>query len=235
MSDSKQQILTYTYKFTLENGKEKSFTIHLDPTTLINIKQDRLYPEWTKFKNFQCQHCTINSDQEESCPVAVNLEGVISFFSDFISFNKVNLSIETPQRSYMKSTSLQDAVSTLIGVLMPSSGCPVMGKLKPMVKNHLPFSSLQETEYRVLSMYLLAQYFRYKKGKTPDWDMKNLKTIYEDIKKLNQNVARQIARLEKNDTSINAVVVLNNFAEYVTIDLDENSLDEMEILFKDYL
>lgn len=235
MPDNISQSLVYTYKFTLEDGTEKIFKVFLDSLSLSNIKPDKEYPEWTKFKNFKCPHCPINTNAEENCPVAINLEEIIYFFSEFISFDKVNLIIETPQRTYSKFTSLQDAVSTLIGVLMVSSGCPIMGKLKPMVRFHLPFSNLQETEYRVFSMYLLAQFFLYRKGRIPDWNMNYLKDIYEDIKKLNQNVARQIARLEKNDTSINAVIVLNNFAEYVTIDLDENSLSEMEILFKDYL
>jgi len=50
---------------------------------------------------------------------------------------------------------------------------PIFEKLKPMVRFHLPFASIEETKYRAISMYLLAQYFLYQQGSQPDWDLKN--------------------------------------------------------------
>ncbi len=234
--DSSADTLNFTYRFLFKNGEEKKFSIFIDQTNLNNIKPEGIeYPEWTLMKNFRCPHCPLPEDTNPYCPVAINLVDVIKFFSDALSYEQVEIMIETSARNYIKKTSLQDGVSAMIGVLMVTSGCPVMGKLKPMVRFHLPFATLEETEYRVLSMYLLAQFFLWKKGNEPDWDMNNLVNIYEDIKVLNLNVCKQIADLETKDTSINSVVVLNNFADYVSFSIDQKMLDEVEILFKDYL
>lgn len=229
--------LVYTYRFIFNDGREKEFVVNIDAGTMSVIRaHSEDHPEWARLSNFRCPHCPMkNLPDEDFCPVAVSLQEIIRFFSDSVSFEKVYLVIETGERKYSKNTSLQDGVSAIIGVLMVTSGCPVMGKLKPMARFHIPFATLDETEYRVLSMYLLAQYFRWKKGLTPDWEMEDLKRIYDDIKILNQNVVRKIADVEAMDTSINAVVVLNNFADYVTVSLDNEMLDEIEVLFRDYL
>ena len=89
----------------------------------------------------------------------MSLAGLIDLFHDSISYDKVDVSIETESRHYSKNTALHNALASLVGVLLATSGCPVLGKLKPMVRHHLPLASVQETIYRVLSMYLLAQYF----------------------------------------------------------------------------
>ena len=60
--------------------------------------------------------------------------------------------------------------------------------------------------------------------------MKNLYKIYDDIRLLNFNVAKKIAAIETKDTNINSLVILNNFAEYATLTLDEKTLEELENL-----
>lgn len=228
--------LNFKYTFSFENGLTKEFNIKINLETLsIILDSDTVFPEWAMYKNFRCPHCPGNKRDEDFCPVAVNLDSIIRFFSNFPSYDKVYLSIETNERTYAKETSLQDGVSSLIGILMPTSGCTIMGRLKPMVRFHLPFSTLEETQYRVMSMYLLAQYFRMRHGKNPDWHMVDLSNMYEDVKILNQNVCKRIADLEAKDTSINAVVVLNNFAEFVTFTLDDQNLEEMESLFASFI
>lgn len=227
--------LNFKYNFSFENGLVKEFNVKINLENLqVLMDPDTRFPEWAMYKNFKCPNCPHNRLENEFCPVALNLDQIIRFFSNFPSYDRVQLTIETNERTYSKKTSLQDGVSSLIGILMPTSGCAVMSKLKPMVRFHLPFSTLEETQYRVMSMYLLAQYFRMKHGKQPDWNMIELSNLYEDIKILNQNVCKRIADLEAKDTSINAVVVLNNFAEYVTFTLDDQHLEEMESLFISY-
>lgn len=228
--------LYYRYGFKFPDGRQKTFDIYIDQKTLTASRTgERQWPEWTRMENFKCSHCPLPPDENQYCPVAISLVDVIEAFNGCVSYDKVEVTITTDARQYMKNDSLQAGVSSLLGILMVTSGCPVMGKLKPMVRFHLPFASLDETEYRVISMYLLAQYFIKKRGGRPDWDLENLPHIYEDIIKLNQNVCRRIADLEQMDTSINSVVVLNNFADYVSVNITEKMLDEIEFIFNDYV
>jgi hypothetical protein len=118
---------------------------------------------------------------------------------------------------------------------MVTSGCPVMDKLRPMVRTHLPFATREETMYRVLSMYLLAQYFLYKDGQKPDWDLENLGGIYEEIHTVNKSFCQRLLDIHIKDASLNAVVLLDSFAMFTSYSLEVNRLDEIKRLFHAYL
>jgi len=226
----------YEFSFLFKDGKEKRVKIRIDEKTLNIIHPSiKVPPKWTEISNFHCSPCPINKEKFKYCPLAVNLNDVISDFTEFHSYDEVEVTIHTNARTYYKQTSLQNALGSLLGIVMVANDCPTMGKLKPMMRYHLPFATLEETDYRVLSMYLLAQYVIAKKGGKPDWEMNNLKDLYEEIKLLNQNVCRHLAEIESKDAIVNAVVTLNSFAEHVTFLLSKNMFQRLEILFKDYL
>ncbi len=230
-----KEVLNFAYKFVFDNGVEKVFKLKIDSESLEMIRDpDEKHPDWTRFENFGCECCP-EKKPCEYCPVAVSLKDIIDFFSNTPSYEEAKIYVLSNDRQYYKKTPVQVGVSSVIGILMATSGCPVLAKMKPLVRFHLPFASLEETEFRVLSMYLLAQYFKKQSGQKPDWELKGLAKVYEEIQQVNQNVAKQIADLEKRDTSINAVVVLNNFADFVTFSIDEMDLGHLEKLFKVYL
>lgn len=228
--------LVFSYTFIFPNEQRKEFNIKLDAGTMNIIKTDRgSYPEWSKLKNFKCAHCPLEEKYYDYCPVATNIVDILAEFHDMPSFKHAEVFVVTEQRTYTKKTSLQAGVSSLMGILMVSSGCPIMGRLKPMLHFHLPFASLEETQFRALSFYLLSQYVTWKRGNVPDWDMNDLVNIYEDIRALNHNVSKKIANLEEMDTSINSLVILNNFADYVTFTIDEKVLEELEVYLKGFI
>ncbi len=216
-------IISYTYRFVFNNNVERVINIELNNKTLSLIWDQELEkPEWTKCDNFTCRIPACGKEDNDHCPIALILNRFIKIFSNLPSYEQVTIYVESKQRTYFKETSLQEAFGSLLGIIMPTSGCPILGKLKPMVHFHLPFASIEETEFRVFSMYLLAQYIRMKHGLEPDWEMNELKQLYEDIQIINRNCAQKIDDLEKMDTSINSVIVLNNFADSVSFSLEEN-------------
>ncbi len=229
------QPILITYKFFFQNGTEKEFEIKLDRATLNLISNKNTHSSWTQHQNFSCPNCIQSLKPGDYCPVATGLENILIFFSTFPSYEKINVQVITEERTYSTMTSLQTAVGSLIGILMTASGCRIMAKLKPLVKFHLPFSSLEETAFRTFSMYLLAQYFRLAKGLKPDWLLENLGKSYEEIKIVNQYVCEKIANLELQDTTVNSIIVLNNFAEFISLLLEQNSIEEFESLFEEYL
>lgn len=235
-SERKQNNLYINYKFIFEDGSNKVFDLQYDKNnfTLLN-KEIENPPEWTKLNKFRCSNCSLAETVFKHCPVAIHIYNIIDEFKDFPSYEKVEMEVNTPQRKYYKETSLQNGVSALLGVIMPTCGCPVLGKLKPLARFHLPFSSLEETEFRVFSMYLLAQYLKKKNGENPDWSLEGLKELYNDINILNQNVAQQVRQVENKDASVNAVIVLNNFVHTVTYSIEDDELYKIEPLFKEFL
>jgi Leucine-rich repeat (LRR) protein len=107
--------------------------------------------------------------------------------------------------------------------------------LRPMVRFHLPFSNSAETTYRVISMYLMAQYFRNRKGLQSDWDLRGLMALYDDIHQINLHFTKRLSQIETLDTSANALTILDCFANQIQLSIDEDDLGEFEILFAPYL
>jgi hypothetical protein len=159
----------------------------------------------------------------------------VIYFSDAVSCDHVDLLIETGARTYGKKTTIEDAVSSVMGLCMAASGCPVMDKLKPMVRYHLPFATLDETRYRALSMHLLSQYFVHRRGKKPDWNLKKLSRIYDEVRVANKHFCERISSTGEGDANVNALIRLDCFAMNVTLLIDKNILDDMESIFAAYL
>ena len=228
--------ITYNYKFIFKDEVEKEFNIVLDRVTL-NIIQtgNKIKPEWTKLSCFKCPNCILDKTKHEYCPVAVNMVEVIDYFSNLASKESVAVIVTSEERKYRKRVTLQQGVSSLIGIYMVTSGCPILEKLKPMVRFHLPFASIEETKYRAISMYLLAQYFLYQQGSQPDWDLKELAEAYENISVVNENFCKRLRTIEGKDATLNAVVVLDIFAAGVNFSIDSRMVDDLDYLFKGYL
>ncbi len=234
--ESSYNVLKYVYTFIFNDGREKKFEILLDRNTLNIISTKNIeIAEWAKRENFSCSNELCNKMFDQYCPIAVNIDNIIKFFSDINSYESVKIYAEVDERTYYKETSIQKGVSSLIGIIMPASGCPVLSKLKPLIKFHLPFASIEETEFRVISMYLFAQYLIMQKGGIPDWEMNKLRKVYEEILKINRALSEKVANLENKDASINAIVALDNFAQFITSSLEYKDLSEYEKIFSEWL
>lgn len=213
------------------------FDVELDRQTGALIRPERSsYPSWTKLGHCRCRHCPLAEEDHPQCPVATSIVDVVEFFCDFQSVEKVDVKVETEQRvSSREGIALYPAISSLMGIHMASSGCPVMDKLRPMVLHHLPFASAEETMYRAISMYLLGQFLRYKKGQTPNWEITGLGKLYQDINTLNQDVSKRFRSDTDSEATMNAIVNLDCFAQMIEFSISEEMLEDLEAQFQGYL
>lgn len=226
--------LPFFYKFKFANGQEKEFEVSLDSKSLELLRDsDVPKPDWTKLKFSQCDNCPLG-EWVEYCPVAVNLSRVVETFRDNDSFEQTTVTVETPQRVYTKNVQLQKGISSLIGMIMVTSNCPIMDKLRPMARFHLPFATSLETFYRTVSMYLTAQYLLLQKGEKPDWDLANLLDIYKAISHVNKGMSQRLLNASNKDANVNAVVILHSFGEGVSY-LIEDGLSEIKDMFSVYI
>ncbi len=235
-SDSHQPVVTDRSTFTFPNKAPQVFTIRLDARTLQLLPTERTArPSWTDLSHHKCPNCPLKEAEHPACPAAVSLIDVVDFLSHAVSHDTVEVCIESEARRYVKETTMQQALSSLVGLYMATSGCPVIGKFRPLARQHLPFANTRETRFRVLSMYLLAQYFVAKRGHRPDWELKGILDIYRDVRTVNKHFCKRLSALQGGDASLNALMILDVFADSITFSLEEDALDELEALFTPYL
>jgi len=228
--------IKYNYKFIFKSGEEQEFKIELDRLSLNIIQTGDPYRyKWTKLNCCKCPNCTLDERQHEFCPIALNLVDIIDYFSIFISSEPVEVIVTANERTYSKEVTLQQGVSSLIGIYMVTSGCPVMEKLKPMVRFHLPFATLEETMYRAISMFLVSQYFLYRHGGYPELNLEKLHKAYDNVKIVNQSFLKRLQTIDTKDSNLKAVVVLDHFAKGVNFSIDSKMVDDMYYLFEGYI
>jgi len=224
--------ITIQYCFQFENQPEEIFDLHLDPDTLELVEDSpEPPPDWTRLDFQQCTNCPLKVEEHPHCPVAVNMVRPVSRFAKIISHSQVRLTVITKERTTVQETTAQEGLSSLMGLIMASSGCPHTAYFRPMARFHLPMASSDETVYRAITMYLLAQYFLRKAGREPDLDLEGLKTLYENLEKVNMDICERLRAATDQDSTLNAVVLLDFFAKTVPFGM-EMLLDEMRPLFE---
>jgi hypothetical protein len=130
----------------------------------------------------------------------------------------------------IKNTLVQEGLSSIMGIIMATSGCPTMDILKPMARFHLPFATVDESMFRSISVYLLRQYFLYQKGKTGDFFLKNVQAYYQEIEKVNTGILDRIKHASHLDADRNAIVILNALAQILNMEIDDD-LRSLRCLF----
>jgi hypothetical protein len=229
-----EDTIAISYCYTFGNDESKEFTITLDRKTLALIpRATGAPPSWTALDHNRCDICTIDANAIPNCPIAVNLAGIVAEFREFFSYETVAVTVTTEERTYLKTTDIQIGLSALIGIIMVTSGCPVMERLKPMVRFHLPFATIQETLYRMVSTYLVAQFFLQRKGKAFSPAIDEVEKIYADVAEVNRNFAMRLRNEADRDANINALVNLDCFAAMAPI-MIEDLLEEIEPYFSAY-
>lgn len=228
-------ILNYSYQFKPSNHEVIQIDLKIDSktTTLISEHEAEL-PLWTKLEFQQCFNCPLNMQDSPHCPVAGNLFPLIEACSSMVSFDEVDVRIVTNDRVISAHTTAQHAVSSVLGLVMATSPCPHTGYLKPMAHFHVPLSGEEEGIYRTVSMYLLAQYFRSKKGVSHNYDVVGLTEIYQNLKVVNRAMAERLRAAIKQDAAVNAIILLDLLTQAVTWSIEEE-LQEIEYLFQEYI
>jgi hypothetical protein len=227
--------LTYRYTFDLGSGLKREAVVHLDPHSLqLQMPVLPQKPEWTRLSCCQCSNCPLKEDTDPDCPAALSLVEVVRLFDQTITRRLVNVTITTATRTYQKETSLQEGLSSLVGLCMASSGCPILARLRPLVVNHLPFATVDETAFRVLSMYLLAQFFIAKRTGKPDWTLSGLAALYEEVHQVNQSFYQRLALASREDASPAALIILDLFSQSLSFAVSEQDLSTIERLFSPY-
>jgi len=226
--------LKFLYKLLFPDNTLIEFPVVIDQYDCTVIHQDDLVPpDWAKLDYQQCSNCPLEAITTPFCPVAINLIPVLRLCKSFPSYQNVKLEVITAERTISGDTTMQRALSSILGLIMATSPCPHTEYFKPMARFHLPLASEDETIYRAASMYFLAQYFRRKDGLDCKLDLDQLKNNYENLQIINKALAKRLQVAVNNDSTVNAVVLLDLLSKAVTWSI-EDDLEEIRYLFRSY-
>lgn len=233
--DSPQGRQELTYVFLFEEGESIRFSIELEPETLeMPEPQRESWPEWTALSYRKCPNCPLDEATSPRCPPAARLTIVVEAFRNAHSWAPVQVLVETRERTYSRHTDLQQGLSSMIGLVMAASGCPILARLRPMVFTHLPFMSPEESTFRTLSTYLLAQHMRQRAGLAPDRSLEQLLGLLGQCRETNFAFVRRLQSLGVKDATLNALARLNALGEITGLSV-ESDLSRLETLFAPYL
>ncbi len=222
--------LLITYKVATPDSRERVFNLELNGDTAeLTQAPNANPPAWAELAFHQCEGCPLSASTRY-CPAALHLANVIDGFGDLVSYDKVRVTVESEERAVIATLSAQQALASLMGLIMASSGCPRTAVFRPMARFHLPFSSESETAYRVASMYLVAQQFKARNGEAADFTLENLESVYRGMHAVNRGMAQRLRAASRQDAIVNAVVLLDVYSSLVPVAIHD-ILDEMKPAF----
>jgi hypothetical protein len=216
------------YEFVIDGGPSHEFKVDLDRVPGSVGGPD--HEPWTLLGFNQCPNCPLASTEHAQCPVALDLEEIVTRFRSLLSFQEAVVTVHTPERSYMKRGDVQTGLRSLLGLVMATSGCPILGRFRSMAYYHLPFANFEETLFRTVGSYLLKQYFVRKAGGVADLELRGLARFYEEVRIVSQAFKRRLDAASEKDANMNAIGTLILMGMVVSSSLDEQ-LQELQAQF----
>jgi hypothetical protein len=214
--------MNVTYQFRFEDNRAVDFKVTDQPA-----KPKGNLPAWTRLEHCQCSNCPLKASESPQCPAAVEILPVVNEFQAEDAYQKVDVVVTDDRRTYSKSTTLEEALRSLLGLKMATSGCPVLSELKSMAVHHLPFASSDEFIMRSVSHYLLQQYLAKRNHQEPDWDLKGLVERNQRLQLVNQALWQRIHSVCKGDSNLKALLNFFSMASSVSFSL-ESQLRKLE-------
>ena len=225
-----------TYCFNFDNGIDKTFSLQLDRETLDFANSEiNDAPEWAKLSYNKCTNCPLSEIDNNYCPVALNLNNLTEKFNAVVSHESVFVSVTTEDRTYKKRTTIEEALSSLMGIIMATSGCPVLDHLRPMARFHLPFATPLETSIRSLSMFILAQYL-FNNETDPssiNISLRDFEKIYAEVNSVNNDFSIRLRAAGEKDANLSALTNLDCHATLVSFTI-EDTMNEVKQYYSAY-
>jgi hypothetical protein len=216
------------YRFDLPDGSQKFLDFSFDATDFrLSNAAPAAPPFWTDLKFNQCANCPLDPAAHPHCPAALQMASAIEPLKALVSFDAVGVTVTQAERTMFAETTAQQAMSSVLGLIMATAGCPWTDRFRPMARFHLPFASEAETVYRCISMFLLA---RELKGSSQPHGFAALRSLYENLHVVNRDMSRRLGAATRTDPARNAMALLDAYTTLLPAAL-ESSLEELKPLF----
>ena len=218
-----------TYDFVFDDGLTYHFAVPLAGWEETPATQAETHPDWTLLATDQCPNCPLDRATHRYCPAAVDLHAAATKFAAIASYKRAQVTVVVGQRTFVSTCDMNTGLRSLFGLYMALSGCPITRRMRPLALRHLPFASLEETLSRVVSHYLLKQYFVMKEGGAPDWELKHLLGLYESLDTVNSTFINRVRRASERDSNLNAICGFGTFSRLYAMALDDLLAEEKAV------
>lgn len=227
--------MNFKYRFEFPDREVEDFVVRIDDRSLeVNSPIPDSLPQWTELTFNICPHCTLDAKTVSHCPLAVRISGIIDRFKTLVSHDEATVKVATKDRMYACKTTVQRGLGSLLGLVIATSGCPHTAFFRPMARFHLPFSSEEETIYRVAGMYLIGQFFQKSEGKDVEVNLSGLSALYTNVEIVNGHIAKRLRAVTSEDASVNAIILLDFFAKSMPYVI-EDQLEDIRQIYSAYL
>jgi hypothetical protein len=219
-----------TYRFDLADGSHRLFTFSFDGIDFrLTNPPPAEPPFWTELKFSQCANCPLDAAEHPYCPAALQMAAPVDELKALVSFDTVGVTVTQAERIMYAQTSAQQAMCSVLGLIMATAGCPWTDRLRPMARFHLPFASEAESVYRCVSMFLLAREL-VGAGVGSAAAFEALEALCDNLHIVNRDMARRLGAATRTDPARNAIAILDSYTTLLPAAI-ERSLDELRPLF----
>ena len=232
MNDANSNHITYDFAFA--DGTSFHFEVPLQGWVESAETRAQPLPEWTRLTTDICPNCPLNRDTHHYCPAAVDLHVAAAKFRTVASYARAQVSVVVGSRTYSSECDMNTGLRSLFGLYLALSGCPITSRMRPLALRHLPFATMNETLSRVVSNYLLKQYFVMKSGGTPDWELKELVALYDALDVVSSAFVKRVGHASERDSNLNAVCDFATFSRVYVMALDELLAEDKALFLKGF-
>ncbi len=226
------EIIEFLYELEVEGRELIRFPIRIDADTSKLVLEGIPRPDWALLQTASCPGCTL-PESCTHCPVAVALGDVVEQCAGLDSHTPVKATATMEGRRISMETTMQVALRSVVGLLMACSGCPSTAMLRPMARFHVPFATPQESLWRSVSNYLLAQYMRKSRDLPHDFNLEGLTSFYDKLHAVNVHLAQRLRTVANTEPNLNAIILLDIFAQEFPFAI-QDSLSTFELLYEPY-
>ena len=151
--------LRIRYRLDLPDGSQKTLRFQLRPDDFqaLRIRRPPIRRSGPSSNSTAAPNCPLNEQDHPHCPAALQMASALEPLKALVSFDTVGVTVLQFERKVYAETTVQQAMSSVFGLIMATAGCPWTDRLRPMARFHVPFAGETETLYRSVSMYLLSR------------------------------------------------------------------------------
>jgi hypothetical protein len=217
------------YGFELPDGTSRTLEFHFDAVTFKMVSPAAADPPfWTALGFCRCANCPLDERTTPHCPAALQMAAAVEPLRTLASYDEVLVTVIDDERTVSARTSAQQAMSSVLGLIMATAGCPWTDHLRPMARFHLPFATGEEILYRSVCTFLLAREMSAPQQRP---GFAALEELYLNLHVVNRDMSRRLGAAASTDPARNAIALLDAVTTLLPAAL-ECSLEEFKPLFE---